>query len=93
MRLIARRILVSGRVQGVLYRNWTVGEARALGLAGWVRNLRSGEVEILAIGSGEAIAALVERCREGPPSARVADVAVEETEVEPLHGFVKRPTA
>jgi acylphosphatase len=93
MRLIARRLLVSGRVQGVFYRNWTVAEARALGLAGWVRNLRSGEVEILAIGSEEAITKLVERCREGPPSAQVAAVAVEEAGLETLQGFGKRPTA
>jgi acylphosphatase len=88
----ARRILVSGRVQGVFYRNWTVGEARALGLAGWVRNLRSGEVEIHAEGAEEAIAALVERCREGPPAARVVDVRVEEADEEPFDSFNARAT-
>ena len=91
--MAARRLLVSGRVQGVFYRNWTVAEARALGLAGWVRNLRSGEVEILASGPEEAIGRLVERCRQGPPAARVADVRVEEAEEEPLDRFEKRPTA
>ena len=93
MRLIARRILVSGRVQGVFYRNWTVAQARAVGLSGWVRNLRSGDVEILAVGTDDAIAALVERCSQGPPSAEVANVAVEEAEAEPIEGFTKRPTA
>ena len=89
----ARRILVSGRVQGVFYRNWTLSEARSLGLAGWVRNLRSGEVEILALGAEEAIAALIEKCRTGPTVARVEEVRVEEAEPEALAGFEKRPTA
>ena len=88
--MAARRFLVSGRVQGVFYRNWTVAEARALGLAGWVRNLRSGDVEILAIGPEEAIAALAERCRTGPPAARVEQVRVEPAEEERLSTFEKR---
>jgi len=91
--MAARRLVVSGRVQGVFYRNWTVDEARALGLAGWVRNLRSGEVEILAIGSDEAIGALAERCRRGPPAARVEEVRVGAAEEEPLERFEKRATA
>ena len=92
--MAARRLLVSGRVQGVFYRNWTVAEARALGLAGWVRNLRSGEVEILAAGEEAALDALAERCRRGPPAARVDAVKIEEAEPpEPLAGFEKRPTA
>ena len=91
--MAARRLLVSGRVQGVFYRNWTVAEARALGLAGWVRNLRSGEVEIMAQGREEAIEALAERCRRGPPAAQVDEVRVEEAEEEPLVRFEKRATA
>jgi acylphosphatase len=90
--LSARRILVSGRVQGVFYRNWTVAEARRLGLAGWVRNLRSGEVEIHAEGPEGAVLALVERCRKGPPAARVDDVRVEPADEEALRSFEKRPT-
>ena len=89
----AKRILVSGRVQGVFYRNWTVSEARALGLCGWVRNLRSGEVEILAVGPDEAIAALCDKCHRGPPAARVAELRIEEAEAETLDRFEKRPTA
>ncbi|HEX8365758.1 MAG TPA: acylphosphatase [Allosphingosinicella sp.] len=88
--MAARRLLVSGRVQGVFYRNWTVAEARALGLAGWVRNLRSGDVEILAIGPEQVIGALAALCRTGPPGARVDQVRVEPAEEEPLDTFEKR---
>jgi acylphosphatase len=88
----ARRIVVRGRVQGVFYRNWTVTAARALGLAGWVRNRRGGEVEILAMGPEQAIERLAAMCREGPPAASVDEVEVEEAEPEPLDGFSKRPT-
>ena len=90
--MTAKRILVSGQVQGVFFRNWTVAEARALGLRGWVRNLRSGEVEILAMGAENAIAALAGRCRDGPPAAAVEAVRIAEAAPEPLDRFEKRPT-
>ena len=90
--MIGRRIIVRGRVQGVFFRNWTVGAARALGVAGWVRNRRSGDVEILAMGEADAIDALIERCRSGPPAASVDGLAVTDAEPESLEGFEKRPT-
>jgi acylphosphatase len=65
---------ISGRVQGVGFR-WFVRErARALGLAGWVRNLPGGEVEVAASGSDEALRALEALVSEGPPAAHVAKV-------------------
>jgi len=88
----AKRLIVSGRVQGVFYRQWTVNQARALGLAGWVRNLRSGEVELLASGPEEAVRELIRRCREGPSAAAVDAVRVEDAEPEPEPGFEVRPT-
>jgi acylphosphatase len=61
-------------VQGVGFR-WFVRErARALGLAGWVRNLPGGEVEVAASGPDEALRALEAAVAEGPPSARVSHV-------------------
>ena len=90
--MIARRILVEGRVQGVFYRGWTVETARALGLNGWVRNRRSGGVEILVMGSEEAIETLAERCRQGPPAASVEQVSINAAEAEPMSGFEQRPT-
>lgn len=88
-----RRIIVHGRVQGVWFRGWTVDAARALGLDGWVGNRRDGSVEILASGEEAAIAALIERCRTGPPAARVERVEAEETEERPPPGFAQRPTS
>ena len=89
---MSRRLLVTGRVQGVWYRGWAVDVARELGLAGWVRNRRDGSVEILADGDPAALDALAGRCREGPPAARVDAVSVtDDTESVPA-GFTQRPT-
>jgi acylphosphatase len=68
---------VSGVVQGVGFRASTVGEARRLGLRGWVRNLADGRVEIEAEGGRAALAALVRWCERGPPSAQVEGVAAD----------------
>lgn len=65
---------IEGRVQGVGYRWWAVGQARVLGLRGWVRNRRDGSVELLAVGGPEAIAALEHACRQGPSAAEVSAV-------------------
>ena len=71
----AIRVRIAGRVQGVGYRYWVVDQAAVLGLDGWVRNRRDGSVEAVFSGTVEAIADMVERCRQGPPLARVDDVA------------------
>ena len=91
--MIARRIIVRGKVQGVFYRNWTLVTARSLRLNGWVRNLNSGEVEILAIGSPEAVKDLIQQCWEGPFGAVVEDVVAEKAQLEPVLGFEKRRNA
>jgi acylphosphatase len=87
-----RRLRVHGRVQGVWYRGWSVDAARALGLAGWVRNRRDGSVEMLLSGNDEAVAAMIARCREGPPGARVDRVDASESDEAPPAGFEARPT-
>jgi acylphosphatase len=89
---MTRHLVVHGRVQGVWYRGWTVDEAVALGLDGWVRNRSDGSVEILVSGPDAAVEALIERCREGPPAARVERVAVDETDETVPAGFTQRPT-
>ena len=69
-------IFVSGRVQGVFFRDHTRRWASSLGLTGWVRNIPDGRVEVLAEGEKENVEGLVSRLRLGPPLANVEDVAV-----------------
>lgn len=88
-----RRLIVRGRVQGVWYRDWTVEQARELGLAGWVRNRRDGSVEILAAGPPDRIETLLARCWQGPPRAEVSDVVMDEAEEQAPEGpFGRAPT-
>jgi acylphosphatase len=70
------RILISGKVQGVLFRKEMTDRARYLGVAGWVRNLRDGRVEAIAEGEKSNIEELLRFCRVGPPGARVTNVDV-----------------
>ncbi len=93
---IARHVVISGRVQGVWYRGWTVGEATRAGLKGWVRNRRDGAVEAVFVGPATAVDAMIAACRNGPPSARVDDVAVSDATPDMTAGlapdFEQRPT-
>jgi acylphosphatase len=68
---IVRSVVISGRVQGVGFRAWTEHVALRRGLEGFVRNRRDGTVEALFAGPEEAVAAMIEDCRRGPPGARV----------------------
>ncbi|KAK7194527.1 acylphosphatase [Novymonas esmeraldas] len=77
-RIVTRRILVSGRVQGVFYRKYTALQAAELGVTGTVRNLPDGRVEVFAEGTEAQVAALVLWCHRGSPKAQVTDVAVED---------------
>jgi acylphosphatase len=74
---VRARIVVSGEVQGVFFRQSTVDEARRLGLVGFVRNLADGRVEAEAEGERAAVEALIRWCHRGPPAARVDSVEVE----------------
>ena len=70
-------VRVTGRVQGVFYRQSTVEMAQGLGLRGWVRNLPDGSVEALFEGEREVVERATAWCRQGPPRASVATVTVE----------------
>jgi acylphosphatase len=80
-------VLVTGRVQGVFYRATCVERARALGLAGWIRNTLDGGVEAEFEGAGDAVDAVVAWCREGPVYAVVDVVEVTERPVLGEQGF------
>ena len=90
---IMQRVVVTGRVHQVGFRDFTVRRAQALGLTGWVRNRQDGTVEILASGDDAAVAALVDACRQGPPLARVDHVEASVETGQPVKGFTKRFTA
>jgi acylphosphatase len=85
-----RRVVVSGRVQGVFFRDSTRDEAMAAGVAGWVRNCEDGKVEAVFEGDEAALERMVEFCRSGPGRADVRDVEVSEEEPEGLSGFEVR---
>lgn len=83
--------MIRGRVQGVGFRYSMRLEARRLGVTGWVRNRHDGSVEAVAQGPAEAVEALVEWSRHGPPGARVTDVQVATGEGD-YTDFELRPT-
>jgi acylphosphatase len=92
--MIARRLVIRGRVQGVGFRQATLWAAEECGVAGWVRNRRDGTVEVFVQGEADAVARAVEWCRRGPPAAHVTAVDVAEAPLAAAcGGFELRPTA
>jgi acylphosphatase len=87
---IARRVVVTGQVQGVFFRDGARREARRHGVTGWVRNRHDGAVEALFEGEPDAVAALVLWCRDGPRHARVDDLHVEPVPPAGLASFEVR---
>jgi len=88
------RLTISGRVQGVGYRDWVVDTGQQLGLAGWVRNRIDGSVEALIVGEDAAVGAMIDACRRGPPLARVDEIDVDPVDLDILpEGFRRLPTA
>jgi acylphosphatase len=88
----AVRIIIHGRVQGVGYRNWTVRTASRQNLKGWVRNLKSGEVEAVFCGDSASIEAMLEQCARGPMMASVERIERFDAETPPETNFVEKPT-
>lgn len=92
--MITLELRITGRVQGVGFRDALRHEARRLGVTGWVRNRRDGSVEALAQGAPAAVDALVAWTRRGPPGARVDEVQVQPSRGEAVHAsFERQPTA
>lgn len=87
---VALQVRVTGRVQGVFFRAWTAEQARALGVAGWVRNTPDGSVEGHLEGDKAAVQQLIDLLHQGPPSARVMKVDADITEPTGADGFEVR---
>lgn len=69
-------LYISGKVQGVYYRGFTQEIAYSLGLNGWSKNLPDGRVEAVFEGEKDVIEAVIKKCYQGPPAARVTDIQV-----------------
>ncbi len=80
---VARRCLVSGRVQGVYYRASAQQRARAAGIAGHARNLEDGRVEVIACGEEQRVSEFIEWLWIGPSAAKVTQVIVETIDIHP----------
>jgi acylphosphatase len=83
-------VFVSGRVQGVSFRDATRSQAEQLGLSGWVRNTQDGQVEAVFEGDPDTVQQIIEWCKSGPSSADVEDVSVENEQPVNLSGFKVR---
>jgi acylphosphatase len=70
------QIIITGRVQGVFFRDYTRENAIKLGLNGWVKNLAAGHVAAVVEGEEDRIEKLIELLKKGPPAARIKDVKV-----------------
>ncbi len=90
--IVTLRLLISGRVQGVGYRYWTVTEARKRGIAGWVRNLRDSRVEAVLHGAQEAVDDLCAACYKGPVFSEVTTIETMRGEYDGADIFEERPT-
>ncbi|MFC3711887.1 acylphosphatase [Sphingoaurantiacus capsulatus] len=89
---VARRLRITGRVQGVGYRAWAVETASGLGLDGWARNRTDGSVEALIVGEAAAVEDFIRRAHEGPMIAKVDGVEAMPAKGIVASGFVQKPT-
>lgn len=88
--MTATHLLITGRVQGIGYRDWLITEARRLGLNGWVRNVGGDAVEALLAGAPHSVEACVRACWRGPALAVVEAITATETEPPAEPGFLRR---
>ena len=92
MAVLALRLIIIGRVQGVGFRAWTCRQARRRTLRGWVRNRSDGSVEALIIGEAAAVVAMIDVCASGPARAEVRELWRDAAEDDGSAGFHERPT-
>jgi acylphosphatase len=92
---VTLQLTITGRVQGVGYREWLRAEALRLGVRGWVRNRRDGSVEAVVQGSPAAVDILITLARGGPPAAdvtRLEALPVSAESNRPYAGFERLPS-
>lgn len=87
---ICKHCIVSGKVQGVFFRQTTQEKAKALGLSGWVRNLPNGTVEAVICGEQTAVEQLTDWLWEGPTNANVTEVELSDHDLESHRDFTVR---
>jgi acylphosphatase len=80
-------VIVSGKVQGVFYRQSTKEKAGSLGLTGFVKNCADGKVQIIATGTKQSLEDLVSWCKQGPPRAEVSGIEVVVLPLQSFSGF------
>ncbi|MEP7207718.1 MAG: acylphosphatase [Casimicrobiaceae bacterium] len=83
MATVARCVVISGRVQGVGFRESLIATATALGAVGWVRNRADGTVEACVQGEADVVERAIAWCHRGPPAARVTQVTTDAVESDP----------
>ena len=86
------RVLITGRVQGVWYRGWTIQEVQKANLDGWVRTIQMVVSKPFFAGFEKAIDTMIEACFQGPPAANVVNVVGELFEGPVMPGFRQLPT-
>ncbi|MEJ0106024.1 MAG: acylphosphatase [Bacteroidota bacterium] len=82
------KLIVEGKVQGVFYRHSTKEKATELGITGTVRNLKNGNVEIIATGTAEQLAQLTQWCYHGPPHAIVNNISSTPLSLQTFNNFI-----
>jgi acylphosphatase len=90
--MIARHLIITGRVQGVWYRESMRQAAERFGVTGWVRNRLDGSVEALVQGDEDRVAAVIAWAWQGPPASQVENVDVADAAPLPLAAFEKHDT-
>ena len=80
---MCKQIKIFGKVQGVGFRYWLQAASAREGISGWVRNLRTGEVEALLTGDSEKVNIVIEMCSMGPPASDVDRISVLDSENSP----------
>ncbi len=88
----AVRAIITGHVQGVFFRDWTVRTASKMALDGWVRNRTDGTVEAMFVGPEETVDQMIEACYGGSPSSNVDNIEITPAQGITQKGFHQKPT-